>query len=193
MNVSPITLDGMRERTIVVNGMSKTYSVTGWRGGYIIAPPGISGAIRKMHDFMTVGAPAPLQEAGAMALGLADSYYEELASHYLVRRNRLLAMLRNAGFAAFVPRGAYYIMCDVGNFLKAGGFTHDIEFCRFLVKEVGVAAVPGSSFFGDPAAGRDIIRFTFCKKESTLAAAEERLTRLTNLLPGAESKSHVGI
>jgi len=193
IHVSPITLDGMRERTIVVNGMSKTYSVTGWRVGYIIAPPGISGAIRKMHDFMTVGAPAPLQEAGAMALGLADSYYEELASHYLVRRNRLLAMLRNAGFAAFVPKGAYYIMCDVGNFLSAGGFANDIEFCRFMVKEVGVAAVPGSSFFGDPAAGRDIIRFTFCKKESTLAAAEERLTRLTNLLPGAESKSHVGI
>jgi aminotransferase len=192
-HVSPITLDGMRERTIVVNGMSKTYSVTGWRVGYIIAPPGISGAIRKMHDFMTVGAPAPLQEAGAMALGLADSYYEELASHYLVRRNRLLAMLRNAGFAAFVPKGAYYIMCDVGNFLSAGGFANDIEFCRFMVKEVGVAAVPGSSFFGDPAAGRDIIRFTFCKKESTLAAAEERLTRLTNLLPGAESKSRVGI
>jgi aminotransferase len=192
-HVSPITLDGMRERTIVVNGMSKTYSVTGWRVGYIIAPPGISGAIRKMHDFMTVGAPAPLQEAGAMALGLADSYYEELASHYLVRRNRLLAMLRNAGFAAFVPKGAYYIMCDVGNFLSSGGFANDIEFCRFMVKEVGVAAVPGSSFFGDPAAGRDIIRFTFCKKESTLAAAEERLTRLTNLLPGAESKSRVGI
>ena len=192
-HVSPITLDGMRERTIVVNGMSKTYSVTGWRVGYIIAPPGISGAIRKMHDFMTVGAPAPLQEAGAMALGLADSYYEELASHYLVRRNRLLAMLRNAGFAAFVPKGAYYIMCDVGNFLSAGGFANDIEFCRFMVKEVGVAAVPGSSFFGDPASGRDIIRFTFCKKESTLAAAEERLTRLTNLLPGAESMSHVGI
>jgi aminotransferase len=192
-HISPITLDGMRERTIVVNGMSKTYSVTGWRVGYIIAPPGISGAIRKMHDFMTVGAPAPLQEAGAMALGLPDSYYEELASHYLVRRNRLLAMLRNAGFAAFVPKGAYYIMCDVGNFLSAGGFANDIEFCRFMVKEVGVAAVPGSSFFGDPMAGRDIIRFTFCKKESTLAAAEERLARLTNLLPGAESKSHVGI
>jgi aminotransferase len=192
-HISPITLDGMRERTIVVNGMSKTYSVTGWRVGYIIAPPGISGAIRKMHDFMTVGAPAPLQEAGAMALGLPDSYYEELASHYLVRRNRLMAMLRNAGFAAFVPKGAYYIMCDVGNFLSAGGFANDIEFCRFMVKEVGVAAVPGSSFFGDPMAGRDIIRFTFCKKESTLAAAEERLARLTNLLPGAESKSHVGI
>jgi hypothetical protein len=106
-HVSPITLDGMRERTIVVNGMSKTYSVTGWRVGYIIAPPDISGAIRKMHDFMTVGAPAPLQEAGAIAMGLPDSYYEDLASHYHVRRDRLLAMLRNAGLAVYVPRGAY--------------------------------------------------------------------------------------
>jgi len=196
-HVSPITLDGMRERTIVVNGMSKTYSVTGWRVGYIIAPPGISGAIRKMHDFMTVGAPAPLQDAGAVALGLPDSYYEELARHYQVRRDRLLAMLRTAGFASFVPKGAYYIMCDIGPFLeyglKSGEFNNDIEFCRFLVKEVGVAAVPGSSFFGDFAAGRDIIRFTFCKKESTLAAAEERFARLSSILPGAESRSHVGI
>ena len=192
-HISPITLDGMRERTIVVNGMSKTYSVTGWRVGYIIAPPGITGAIRKMHDFMTVGAPAPLQEAGAVALGLPDSYYAELAEHYQVRRDRLLGMLRRAGLQAFVPRGAYYIMCDVGSFLESGGFANDIEFCRFLVKEIGVAAVPGSSFFGDPAAGKDIIRFTFCKKESTLAAAEERLARLTNIFPGAESKSPVGI
>jgi len=191
-HTSPITLEGMRERTIVVNGMSKTYSVTGWRVGYIIAPPGISGAIRKMHDFMTVGAPAPLQDAGAVALALPDSYYEELARHYTVRRDRLLSMLRNAGFAAFVPRGAYYIMCDIGSFLKSGGFANDIEFCRFLVKEAGVAAVPGSSFFGDPVAGRDIIRFTFCKKESTLAAAEERLSRLSTLLPGVELKSQTG-
>src|SRR5882724_6636340 len=168
-HISPITLDGMRERTIVVNGMSKTYSVTGWRVGYIIAPPGISGAIRKMHDFVTVGAPAPLQEAGAVALSLPDSYYAELASHYQVRRDRLLGMLRQAGIQAFVPKGAYYIMCDIGSFLELGGYANDIEFCRFLVKEIGVAAVPGSSFFGDSAAGRDIIRFTFCKKESTLA------------------------
>jgi len=193
MHISPITLDGMRERTIVVNGMSKTYSVTGWRVGYIIAPPGITGAIRKMHDFMTVGAPAPLQEAGAVALSLPDSYYAELASHYQVRRDRLLGMLRQAGIQAFVPKGAYYIMCDIGSFLELGGYANDIEFCRFLVKEIGVAAVPGSSFFGDSTAGKDIIRFTFCKKESTLAAAEERLARLINIFPGAESKSPVEI
>jgi aminotransferase len=126
-------------------------------------------------------------------MGLPDSYYQELASHYTVRRDRLLAMLRNAGFVAFVPKGAYYIMCDIGHFLKSSGFANDVEFCRFLVKEVGVAAVPGSSFFGDPVAGRDIIRFTFCKKESTLTAAEERLSRLSTLLPGARTKSSVGI
>jgi aminotransferase len=193
VHVSPITLDGMRERTIVVNGMSKTYSVTGWRVGYIIAPPTITGAIRKMHDFMTVGAPAPLQEAGAVAMALPDSYYVELAAHYQVRRDRLLTMLRRAGFDALVPKGAYYIMCDVGSFLESGGFANDIEFCRFLVKDVGVAAVPGSSFFRDPSAGRDLIRFTFCKKEATLAAAEERLNRLSNVLPGATSGSRVGI
>ncbi len=192
-HVSPVTLDGMRERTIVVNGMSKTFSVTGWRVGYIIAPPEINGAIRKMHDFMTVGAPAPLQEAGAVALALPDSYYSELAAHYRVRRDRLLGILRSAGFNALTPQGAYYIMCDVGEFLAAGGFANDVEFCRFLIRDVGVAAVPGSSFFRDPASGRDIIRFTFCKKESTLAAAEERLMRLPNILAAKVSKSSVGI
>jgi aminotransferase len=165
-HTSPVTLDGMRERTIVINGMSKTYSVTGWRVGYIIAPAGITGAIRKMHDFMTVGAPAPLQDAGSVALGLPDSYYAELAEHYCARRNRLLAVLQETGFNPIVPKGAYYIMCDI-----------DVEFCRTLVAEGGVAAVPGSSFFRDPAAGRNLIRFTFCKKEETLAAAEERLRK----------------
>jgi aspartate/methionine/tyrosine aminotransferase len=174
VHVSPITLDGMRERTIVVNGMSKTYSVTGWRVGYIIAPPGITGAIRKMHDFMTVGAPAPLQEAGATALRLPDSYYIDLARHYRERRDRLMKMLDEAGLNPMLPKGAYYIMCDVSSF----GYPNDVEFTKFLVKDIGVAAVPGSSFFRDPEAGKDIIRFTFCKKEETLRAAEERLQKL---------------
>jgi len=173
-HVSPITLDGMRERTVVVNGMSKTYSVTGWRVGYIIAPPGITGAIRKMHDFITVGAPAPLQEAGATALRLPDSYYIELARHYRERRDRLMKMLDEAGLHPMLPKGAYYIMCDVSSF----GYPNDVEFTKFLVKEIGVAAVPGSSFFREPAEGKDIIRFTFCKKEETLRAAEERLQKL---------------
>ena len=173
-HISPVTLDGMRERTIVINGMSKTYSVTGWRVGYIIAPPEITGSIRKMHDFMTVGAPAPLQEAGAVALRLPDSYYKDLAEHYRVRRDRLLRVLNDAGFEAITPRGAYYIMCDISRW----EFPNDVEFCRYLVTDIGVATVPGSSFFRNPSAGKDLIRFTFCKKEETLAAAEERLKKL---------------
>jgi aminotransferase len=173
-HISPITLDGMRERTIVVNGMSKTFSVTGWRVGYIIAPPGITGAIRKMHDFITVGAPAPLQDAGSIALRLPDSYYADLAAHYQQRRDRLMNMLNQAGLNPMLPKGAYYVMCDIGNW----GYPNDVEFARFLVRDVGVATVPGSSFFSHPAAGKDIIRFTFCKKEETLRAAEERLAKL---------------
>ena len=177
-HISPVTLDGMRERTIVVNGMSKTYSVTGWRVGYILAPEGITGAIRKMHDFMTVGAPAPLQEAGAVALRLPDSYYQELAANYMVRRDRLLGVLNSAGLNPFVPGGAYYIMCNIGPMRERQGLANDVEFTRFLVTDVGVAAVPGSSFFRDPASGKNLIRFTFCKKETTLAAAEKRLLKL---------------
>ena len=176
-HISPITLDGMRERTIVVNGMSKTFSVTGWRVGYIIAPPDITGAIRKMHDFVTVGAPAPLQEAGAVALRLPDSYYADLARHYQERRDRVMKMLDEAGLNPMLPKGAYYIMCDIGKW----GYPNDVEFAKFMVKDVGVATVPGSSFFSDPKAGKDIIRFTFCKKEETLRAAEERLTKISQV------------
>ncbi len=173
-HVSPITLDGMRERTIVVNGMSKTYSVTGWRVGYIIAPPQLSSAIRKMHDFITVGAPAPLQEAGATALRLPDKYYEDLANHYQERRDRLMRVLDGAGLKPMLPKGAYYIMCDISRW----GYPSDVEFARFLVKDIGVAAVPGSSFYKNPADGKDLIRFTFCKREETLSAAETRLQEL---------------
>lgn len=185
-HISPVTLDGMRERTIVVNGMSKTYSVTGWRVGYIIAPEIINGAIRKMHDFMTVGAPAPLQEAGAVALHLPDSYYAELAAHYKVRRDRLWSVLDAAGLEPFVPAGAYYIMCNIKPLREREGLANDVEFTRFLVKNVGVAAVPGSSFFRHPEAGKDLIRFTFCKKENTLAAAAERLAKLQPQPAGAK-------
>ena len=185
-HISPITLDGMRERTIVVNGMSKTFSVTGWRVGYIIAPPGITGAIRKMHDFITVGAPAPLQEAGAVALRLPDSYYEDLAKHYQQRRDRLMKMLDDAGLNPMLPKGAYYIMCDIGHW----GYPNDVEFARFLVSDIGVAPVPGSSFYRDAAAGKDIIRFTFCKKEETLRAAEERLAKLSSVETVHERLGH---
>ena len=171
-HVSMITIDGMRERTVVIGSMSKTYSVTGWRVGYSIAPPRIADAIRKMHDFISVGAAAPLQEAGVIAMGLPDCYYDELASAYQKRRDRLIQILDSSGFDPIVPEGAYYVMSDISGW----AYPDDIEFCRFLVTEVGVAAVPGSSFFRDPAAGKDLIRFTFCKKEETLALAEERLT-----------------
>ena len=188
-HISPVTLDGMRERTIVVNGMSKTYSVTGWRVGYIIAPPEITGPIRKMHDFMTVGAPAPLQEAGAVAFRLPDSYYLELAKHYTARRDNLLAVLDQAGLEPFVPLGAYYIMCNIERLREREGLANDVEFSRFLIKEIGVASVPGSSFFRDPVSGRNFIRFTFCKKDETLAAAAERLGKLKTQHAGAKQIS----
>lgn len=167
------TLDGMRERTITINGLSKTYSVTGWRVGYAIAPAPLTDAIRKVHDFLTVGAAAPLQEAGVRALNLPPTYYSELASAYEARRNLLLQGLRDAGFRCFTPRGAYYIMADISGF----GFKDDVEFTRYLVRDIGVAVVPGSSFFHDPSLGTHCVRFCFCKKDATLQAAAERLQK----------------
>jgi aspartate/methionine/tyrosine aminotransferase len=168
------TLEGMRERTITINALSKTYSVTGWRVGWAVAPPDVSVAIRKCHDFLTVGAAAPLQEAGAIALKFPPEYYAKLASDYAIRRERLLGILTTAGFQCFKPRGAYYIMTDIAAF----GFPDDVTFAKYLVSEIGVAAVPGSSFYRHPADGRTHLRFTFCKTEKTFQAAEERLARL---------------
>jgi len=168
------TLDGMRERTITINALSKTYSVTGWRVGWAVAPPDVSVAIRKCHDFLTVGAAAPLQEAGAIALKFPREYYEKLASDYAQRRERLLGILTTAGFKCFKPRGAYYIMTDISGF----GFPDDVAFAKYLVSEIGVAAVPGSSFYHNPSDGRTQIRFTFCKTEKTFQAAEDRLAKL---------------
>ena len=186
-HISMAQIDGMRERTIVINGMSKTYSVTGWRVGWAIAPPAPTAAIRKVHDFLTVGAAAPLQQAGAMALKSPESYYRNLAHSYYEKRERLLKILTDARFTVFKPRGAYYIMTDISgfNFSSRGNSektTKDVAFARFLVEKVGVAVVPGSSFYGHPADGASQVRFTFCKKESTLAAAEERLARLPDHL-----------
>jgi aspartate/methionine/tyrosine aminotransferase len=173
-HVSLATLPGMRERTITINAMSKTYSVTGWRVGYAIAPPVVTNAIRKMHDFLTVGAAAPLQQAGATALRLPDSYYQKLREGYNARRDRMLTGLEQAGFRCFRPHGAYYIMTDISGF----GFPNDVEFARHLVREIGVSAVPGSSFYRDPASGAQQIRFTYCKKDSTLDEALLRLAKL---------------
>lgn len=173
-HISMARIDGMRDRTIVINGMSKTYSVTGWRVGWALASPETTSAIRKVHDFLTVGAAAPLQQAGATALRSPQSYYDKLATDYTVRRERLLKILTAAGFTVFKPRGAYYIMTDISDF----GFPDDVSFAKFLVEKVGVAVVPGSSFYNDAHDGAAQVRFTFCKKETTLAAAEERLSKL---------------
>jgi len=182
-HISMATIDGMRERTIVINGMSKTYSVTGWRVGWAIAPPEPTAAIRKVHDFLTVGAAAPLQQAGAIALKSPQSYYDKLAASYVEKRERLLKILNAAGFTVFKPRGAYYIMTDISRFadpdpIRFPAETKDVSFAKFLVEEIGVACVPGSSFYNDARDGASQVRFTFCKKESTLAAAEDRLAKL---------------
>jgi len=167
------TLDGMADRTITLNGLSKTFSVTGWRVGWAISPPSLTGAIRKVHDFLTVGAPAPLQEAGAVALGFPEDYYTTLAAHYQQRRDVLVDILERHHFTCYKPSGAYYIMTDISTF----GFTDDVAFARYLVKDVGVAAVPGSSFY-KTAAGRTKLRFCFCKRDETLQEADRRLQKL---------------
>jgi aspartate/methionine/tyrosine aminotransferase len=173
-HVSMATLPGMRERTITINGLSKTYSVTGWRVGYAIAAPEVTNAIRKMHDFLTVGAPAPLQAAGATALRLPESYYRKLASDYSARRDRFLPSLEKAGFRCYYPHGAYYIMTDISGF----GFANDVEFTRFLIEKLGVAAVPGSSFYSQPERGSQQVRFCYSKRDETLDEAGRRLARL---------------
>jgi aspartate/methionine/tyrosine aminotransferase len=174
VHVPLATLDGMAERTVTINSLSKTFSVTGWRVGWAISPPSLASGIRKVHDFLTVGAPAPMQEAGAFALGLDDSYYKELAAHYAGRRDRLLDVLTRSGFVCDRPAGAYYIMTDISGF----GFRNDVEFVRHLVTEIGVAAVPGSSFYREPSRGLQKVRFCFCKRDETLAEAERRLAAL---------------
>ena len=174
VHISMAQIEGMRDRTVIVNSMSKTYSVTGWRVGYCIGPPEITSAVRKVHDFLTVGAAAPLQAAGAYALSLPPSYYDQLESDYRARRDLILPELERAGFGTFSPDGAYYIMTDISAF----GFKDDVEFTRHLIREIGVACVPGSSFYSDPALGSQQVRFCFCKKDETLLLAAERLTKL---------------
>jgi aminotransferase len=177
-HISMAQIHGMRDRTVVVNSMSKTYSVTGWRVGYCIAPPEITSAIRKVHDFLTVGAAAPLQAAGAYALSLPQEYYDTLQTEYRARRDLLLPSLEAAGFKTFVPDGAYYIMTDISAF----DFSDDVEFTKHLIREIGVACVPGSSFYSEPSLGKQQVRFCFCKKDETLFAAADRLSKLKSRL-----------
>ena len=176
-HVPMATLPGMRERTLMVNSMSKTYSVTGWRIGWVMAPVGIADGVRKVHDFLTVGAAAPLQEAGAVALNSPQSYYDDLARTYSAKRDLLLGQLQAAGLRCYRPQGAYYILCDISEF----GFPDDIAFTQHLIENVGVACVPGSSFFSDREAGKQLVRFCFCKREETLLEAGLRLQRLRRM------------
>ena len=173
-HISLASLPGMAERTVTISGMSKTFSVTGWRLGYCIAPEEITIGIRRAHDFLTVGAPHPLQVAAVTALELPDSYYEKLTTDYTRRRSILLPYLRQAGFQFTEPRGAYYVMTDISAF----GAESDIAFVQKLVQEIGVAGVPGSSFYRPASDGRQKVRFMWAKKDQTLHDAGERLLRL---------------
>jgi aminotransferase len=169
------TVAGMEDRTITISALSKSYAVTGWRVGWAIAPPGLTDAIRRVHDFVTVGAPTPFQEAGAVALRLPGSYYDRLAADYTERRDLMLQILAMAGLEpATTPAGAYYIMCDA----SVLGMGDDTATARALTREVGVATVPGSSFYSRPGLGRSKIRFSYSKKLTTLHEAGRRLARL---------------
>jgi aspartate/methionine/tyrosine aminotransferase len=173
-HISIANMPGMKERSMVISGLSKTYSVTGWRIGYILAPEDLTGVVRKIHDFLTVGAAAPLQEAGVSAMNMEEDYYQWLATMYLNKRDLLLEGLKSAGFRTFRPSGAYYIMTEIDDF----GLDNDVAFCEYLVKEIGVAAVPGSSFYSAPELGRRQVRFCFCKQDETLREAIRRLQAL---------------
>jgi aminotransferase len=168
------SLEGMRDRTVVVGGMSKTYSVTGWRVGTILAPPNLSRTFRQIHDFVSIGAAAPLQEAGAVAYRMPRSYYDALAAEYQARRDKLCSALIEIGFTLDPPQGAYYVMAGISAF----GAGDDVEFANHLVRDIGVATVPGSSFFRDKDLGGKYVRFCFCKRDETLDAAIERLGTL---------------
>jgi aminotransferase len=173
-HISLATLPEMAERTITISGFSKTFSVTGWRLGYVIAPPPLSEGIRKVHDFLTVGAPAPLQEAAAVALELPAQFYVDLRADYERKRAYLLGALESVGFGCSCPEGAYYIMADI----RPVSSLADTDFARYLISEVGVAPVPGSSFYNTADLGRSYVRFTFSKSDNTLTEAAERIQKL---------------
>ena len=168
------TLPGMRERTIICSSLSKTYSITGWRIGYVIAPPEITERVKKVHDFLTIGAAAPLMEAVVVGLNFGDEYYEELQQHYTHMKDLFCGGLRDIGLSFVEPQGAYYVMVDISEF----GYDNDYDFAVDLAKKVGVGSVPGSSFFKEDV--HDYVRFHFAKKDETLKAALERLSEIRN-------------
>ncbi|MFZ5986160.1 MAG: pyridoxal phosphate-dependent aminotransferase [Bacillota bacterium] len=172
------SIDGMRERTIMVNGISKTFSVTGWRIGYVVAPAQITGAVRKVHDFLTVGAAAPLQEAAAKVMNSCEDYYKTLNDFYTVRRDYFIKTLEDVGFKCNRPSGAYYVMADISRF----NFKNDVEFAKYLTKDIGVAVVPASSFYrSNDSDGLQMVRFCYCKRMETLEAAADRLGKLKSI------------
>jgi aspartate/methionine/tyrosine aminotransferase len=175
-HIAMASIPGMRDLTVTINSLSKTYSITGWRLGTVCAEPELTSAIRKCHDFLTVGAAAPLQRAGATAMKFPESYYSALSTEYAARRNTMLKILDEAEIEYFKPQGAYYVFCDISKF----GYKNDVEFTEFLVKDIGVAVVPGSSFFRPGELGHKYIRFCFAKKPETLEAARSRLLQLKN-------------
>lgn len=174
-HVSMAALPGMKDLTVTINSLSKTYSVTGWRVGWAVANSDLTLPIRKVHDFLTVGSPAPLQRAAVSAINMADHYYDELKQKYAERRAMMLEILDGVGIPYFKPQGAYYAFCDISGM----GFKSDMDFTKYLVKDIGVAVVPGGSFFGPTAENRhDYVRFCFSRKEETMLAAKERLAKL---------------
>ncbi|MBM2832914.1 MAG: ybdL 1 [Candidatus Brocadiaceae bacterium] len=177
-HVSLATIPGMENRTITINSISKTYSVTGWRVGWAIAEKSITKRIRKVHDFLTVGAPTPFQHAAAVALSFPDEYYAQLQAHYRDARSFLYDLLQKAGFRCSMPKGAYYIIADTKNLVSKMGVNDDFSFSRRLIELTGVATVPGSSFYSKSDKGKTQVRFCFCKKWETLRAVEKALRNL---------------
>ncbi len=177
-HVSLATIPGMENRTITINSISKTYSVTGWRVGWAIAEKSITKRIRKVHDFLTVGAPTPFQHAAAVALSFPDEYYAQLQAHYRDARSFLYDLLQKAGFRCSMPKGAYYIIADTNDLVSKMGVNDDFSFSRRLIELTGVATVPGSSFYSKSDKGKTQVRFCFCKKWETLHAVEKALRNL---------------
>jgi N-succinyldiaminopimelate aminotransferase len=173
-HVPMATLPGMRERTITISSFGKTFSLTGWKIGWAAAPPPLSAAVRAAHQFITFATATPLQHAAACALSAGPEYYEELLAGYRERRDYLVGELARIGFGVRPPAGTYYACAEFGRF----GFDNDVAFCRHLIEEIGVAAIPPSAFYDRPEKGRGYVRFAFCKKTATLEAAVERLEKL---------------
>jgi aminotransferase len=187
-HIAMASLPGMRERTITCNSFSKTYSITGWRLGYLIAPAEIADACRKVHDFLTVGAPAPLQEAVVTALGFPESYYKDLQHTYAEKRQYFLNGLDALGIAHNIPQATYYVMVDISAWLSLPQFQgwSDLQFCEWMTETIGVAAVPGSSFFREPV--NHLIRLHFAREQETLTEALHRLRKMANMLPKGDVK-----